>query len=122
MKRARRVLVVEDNPDTASSFVAVLELLGHTAAAITDPRGAVDLAKTFQPDIAFFDIGMPHVDGYQLAELFRNTPELKRTCLVAITAYNEEEDRIKSRKSGFDAHIAKPARIEIIEAIIAQFE
>jgi CheY-like chemotaxis protein len=79
-KRVRRVLVVEDNADTAATFAAMLKLLGHTAEAMTDPRGAVEFAKYFRPDIAFFDIGMPHIDGYQLAQLFRSTSGAK-ACL-----------------------------------------
>jgi CheY-like chemotaxis protein len=114
----RRILVVEDNPDTATSFVALLQALGHTAQCTTDSRQAVPLALAFKPDVAFLDIGLPHIDGYQLAVLLRAEPALKGLCIVAVTGYGSAEDRVKSRKAGFDAHLKKPAELHLIEATL----
>ncbi len=114
----RRVLVVEDNTDTATSFVALLQVLGHTVEYTTDSRNAVALALAFKPDLAFLDIGLPHVDGYQLASLLRAEPALDGLCIVAITGYGSPEDRVKSRKAGFDAHLKKPAELHLIEATL----
>ncbi len=112
------MLVVEDNTDTATSFVALLQVLGHTVEYTTDSRNAVALALAFKPDLAFLDIGLPHVDGYQLASLLRAEPALDGLCIVAITGYGSPEDRVKSRKAGFDAHLKKPAELHLIEATL----
>ena len=100
----------------------LLEVIGQEVAFTTDSRKALDLAKKFRPDIAFLDIGMPHVDGYELARMVRAVPELKSLCIVAMSGYDAPQDRVRGRQSGFDAHLPKPSDLAVVEAILAQFE
>lgn len=117
----RKVLIVDDHLDGASTMTQLLQDLGHDATFVTDPRDALRAAKAFAPDIAFLDLGMPHIDGYALARSFRADPELSHVCLVAVTAYGSVEHRRLSREAGFDAHVQKPADVDVLRAIIAQF-
>ena len=114
----RRVLVVEDNRDGAETFVMLLRALGHEVVYTLDSREALALATSFRPDIAFLDIGMPHIDGYQLAAMLRAEPTLKGICLVAVTGYGSQEFRVRSRQAGFDAHVTKPVTVPLIEATL----
>lgn len=88
---------------------------------LTDPRLALDFARRFRPHFVFCDIGMPHLDGYEVAQLLRE--ELQNAAwLIAVTAYGSQVDRGRSRKAGFDAHILKPIDMPLLNSIIAQFE
>jgi CheY-like chemotaxis protein len=111
-------LVVDDNEDAAESFARVLELLGCEAVFVTDPRKALDEAARLKPHVAFLDIGMPHIDGYQLARALRARFGEDGVKLVAVTAYGTTADRVASRKAGFDAHVAKPVDPALVESII----
>ncbi len=120
-KASRRVFVVDDQPDAAESLARLLEHMGHEVRFTTDARQALKLAQAFVPDIALVDIGMPHVDGCELAMAMRSTPELADIRLVAVTAYGQPKDRALTRKAGFDAHIQKPMAIDLLESILKQF-
>ena len=119
---AKRILVVDDNADAAVTLAHLLELLGHHATAVVDSRRALEMAKELQSQIAILDINMPHVDGLELARLFRADEQLKHCCLVALTAMDGLDYREMIRQAGFDAHIRKPADAALLRAIIAQFE
>jgi len=121
-RRARRILVVDDNADAAVTLTQLLELLGHEASSVTDSRSALDAAKAMRPDLAILDINMPHVNGLQLARLFRADDELKGCHLVALTAMDGMDYRQRIREAGFDAHIRKPADAALLRAIIEQFQ
>ena len=111
-------LVVDDNYDAAQSFAMVLIAMGCEAAFVIDSRDALAKAMSLRPDIAFLDIGMPHLNGYDVAKLLRanfNEDELK---LVAVTAYGEAKDRAASRRAGFDAHVLKPVDPVLVESIL----
>lgn len=110
-------LVVDDNPDVAESFARLLIALGCEAAYVTDPQTALSETKRLKPHIAFLDIGMPEIDGYQLAQALRRQfgEALK---VVAVTAYGSPQDRRAARRAGFDAHVSKPIDIEVVESII----
>jgi CheY-like chemotaxis protein len=114
----RRVLIVDDNADSAESLAALLRMLGHEPRSVTDPRLAMDAALEFSPSIAFIDIGMPHINGYELARALRERFGTK-LCLVALTAYGSAGDRQMSRSVGFDAHLLKPADIELINEALS---
>jgi CheY-like chemotaxis protein len=116
--RPRRVLVIDDNEDSAWSLAEVLKALGHSADALCDPSLALEKVAAFHPDIVFLDIGMPKIDGYTVAEMLRDVYPYEELKLVAVTAYVTDADRRQARKSGFDAHVAKPADFEIIESIL----
>jgi CheY-like chemotaxis protein len=114
----RRVLVVDDHPDSAETFAHLLGLLGHEATAVTDPRLVLELVEQLEPDIVFLDINMPGINGWQLAAMLRKDYSPKQVSLVAVTAYGETSDRIRSRQAGFDAHVLKPVSIPLVKSII----
>jgi CheY-like chemotaxis protein len=115
--RALKILVVDDNADAADSLAALLKLLGHEAQCVTDSRLAISAALQMNPNVAFLDIGMPHINGYELAATLRKTFGTK-VSLVALTAYGSAADREMSRVVGFDAHLLKPAEFHMIEAAL----
>ena len=119
--RTRRILIVEDIEDTAASFANLLIAMGHAATYTTDSHEALDLARRYKPNLAFFDLGMPRPDGYELCAMFRADPEFKHLCIVAITAYGTPNDRARTRLVGFDAHVQKPVDIHVLESILDQF-
>jgi CheY-like chemotaxis protein len=114
----RRVLVVDDNPDAAELLTEALLHAGHEVRTAGDGPSALQLVETFVPDIAFLDIGLPAMDGYELAGLLQRVPSLSHTQLVAITGYAQDDDRKRALASGFGEHLAKPLYIEnVLECI-----
>jgi CheY-like chemotaxis protein len=116
--RARRILVIDDQQDIAESFARMLQLMGHEVEFTTDPVTALPAARRFKPELVFLDLGMPLMDGYELARLFRSVFGYEQMRMVALTAYNSQDHRARSREAGFDAHIAKPADPALLEAIV----
>jgi PAS domain S-box-containing protein len=104
----RRVLIVDDNPDAAAMLAAAIARAGHEVRTVGDGPSALQLVETYVPDIALLDIGLPVMDGYELARLLRRSARLERTSLVALTGYAGDGDRQRSLASGFDEHFAKP--------------
>jgi signal transduction histidine kinase/CheY-like chemotaxis protein len=115
---ARRVLVVDDNPDAADLLAEALTDAGHEVRTVGDGPSALQLIETFVPDIAFLDIGLPVMDGYELAGLLRRVPTLERTSLVAITGYAQDNDRQRALASGFAEHLTKPILLHRVLACI----
>jgi CheY-like chemotaxis protein len=116
-----RVLVVDDNVDTARSLSLLLQGLGCTTQEVHDGLHVVDTAKSFQPDAVLLDIGLPGVDGYHIARIIRQTPDLSKVRLIAITGYGQQQDRERSRDAGFDEHLVKPVQFDsLIEALAAK--
>ena len=115
---ARRVLVVEDNADAAESTMMLLRELGHEVIVITDGAEAVEAARAFRPDVVLLDIGLPGMDGFQLATALRGLPETSSARLIAVSGYGQEKDRARSAQAGFDLHLVKPVDpARLIEAI-----
>lgn len=114
-----RVLVVDDNVDACETLVALLNAMGHQAACVSDPRQALDAALGAPPQVAFLDLGMPHLDGYALARQLRERFSAEELRLVALSGYGDDESRRKSRRSGFDAHVTKPAEPALLAAIFS---
>jgi signal transduction histidine kinase/ActR/RegA family two-component response regulator len=104
----RRVLLVDDNRDFAMSLAALLEFEGHDVRTTFEAISAQTVAGEFHPDIAFVDLGLPHVSGFELARRLRAQPQTNGTVLVAVTGWGKEEDRQRSREAGFDLHLVKP--------------
>ncbi len=117
--RCLRVLVVDDNTDTVDSFSKLLKASGHNVRTAYDGPAAVQAALDYQPDIALLDIGLPGLDGYQVAKRIRQEPALKNIVLVALTGYGQDSDRQASSQAGFDHHLVKPARLEQLTQILA---
>ena len=116
---AHTVLVVDDNVDAAQMVVESLQMLGHEALATYDAPSALGVAPSMRPDIALLDIGLPVMDGYELARRLRDMPELEGVKLIAVTGYGQESDRQRSLAAGFDEHLVKPLRLEKLEEILA---
>jgi two-component system CheB/CheR fusion protein len=116
---SRRVLVVDDNVDAANSIAKILRLFGHEVECVYDGPSALALAETFRPDVFVLDIGLPGMDGYELARRLRADHAFQRTPLLAVTGYGQDEDRSRSREAGFNYHLAKPVDPEVLHDIVA---
>jgi signal transduction histidine kinase len=109
VSRPRRVLVVDDNTDSAESLDRLLGLQGHEVRTAHDGPTALRVAQMFGPEVVLLDIGLPQMDGYEVARQLREQIGLRQVVLVALTGYGQEEDRRKAAEAGFDAHLTKPA-------------
>ncbi|WP_229463903.1 ATP-binding protein [Massilia sp. 9I] len=114
-----RILLVDDNTDAADSLASLLEAAGHTVCTVYDGGEALRLAPSFAPDLAFLDIGMPGMDGYQTARALRALPQLDGLRLAALTGWGAAEDRVRSREAGFDHHLLKPASPEQLAQLLS---
>jgi len=114
----RRVLVVDDNADSAESLALALTLEGHDAKLAYDGPGAVEVALAFKPQVALLDIGLPGMNGYELARQLRQRPGGRDMALIALTGYGQAEDRRKSREAGFDHHLTKPVNYDTLVTLI----
>lgn len=114
-----KILVVDDNKDSADMLALSLKLMGHEVRTLYDPFEVVDAARSYQPDLAFMDVGMPGLNGFELATQLRSEtwPPGRRPYLVALTGWGQEEDRRRSETAGFDQHLVKPADLETIERV-----
>ncbi len=116
---SRRVLVVDDNADMAEMLAMNLEADGHEVATALSGPAAIDLAGDYRPDLVLLDLGMPGMDGYEVARRLRQMPELAGTPLVAVTGYGQEEDVRHTREAGFDAHLVKPVDMGALRQVLA---
>ncbi len=116
----RRVLVIEDNEDAADSLRELLELDGHIVEVAYSGREGVEKARAFHPGVVLCDIGLPEMDGYQVARTMRADPELGEIALVAVSGYAQPEDVDMAKEAGFDAHLAKPPSIDTLERALAE--
>jgi len=114
----RRVLVIEDNPDAATSLADVMALRGHDVKIAHDGRNGIAEARSFYPDIVICDIGLPGMDGYAVARAFRADPVLARTYLIAISGYAQDTDVQRAITAGFDHHLAKPPDLPTLYRIV----
>jgi PAS domain S-box-containing protein len=115
---ARRVLVVDDNQEAAEALVKIVELLGHEGHVATNGEEAIEAAERFRPQLVFLDIGLPIINGYDVASYIREQPWGRRMNLVALTGYSQEQDRIRSMDSGFDKHLIKPIDLATIRRVL----
>jgi signal transduction histidine kinase/ActR/RegA family two-component response regulator len=115
---ACRVLIAEDNMDAAEMMRVMLCFSGHDVKVATDGVQAVAIAQTIRPDVAFIDIGMPRMDGYEAARKIRRALG-ERIMLVALTGWGQDEDKARAREAGFDHHLTKPAEPEMLERLIS---
>jgi signal transduction histidine kinase len=115
---ARRVLVVDDNEDAAMMLADMLDAYGHEIRTAFDGPSALRIADEFHPEVAVLDIGLPVMDGYELAQRLRATPELAEVRLIAVTGYGQESDRRRSLEAGFQAHLAKPVQIDELVQLV----
>jgi CheY-like chemotaxis protein len=113
------VLIVDDNVDAGDSMAALVRAWGHTVAVARDATEALALAVDFKPETALVDIGLPGMNGYELARRWRELPSGRTVKLVAMTGYGRAEDRTAAREAGFDLHFVKPAELTELESLLA---
>jgi two-component system CheB/CheR fusion protein len=116
----RRVLVVDDNPDAANSTAMLVRACGHQVKLAYDATLALDIAARFKPDVVLLDIGLPDVDGYELARRLRALGGLGQAYLVAISGYGSREDRAASKSAGIDRHLVKPVGLDALENVLGR--
>jgi CheY-like chemotaxis protein len=114
----KRILVVDDNADAAESMAVLMSIEGHEVKTVTDAMQALSCLEVFAPQVAIIDIGLPGMNGYELAEGIRATRLAKSPLLIALTGYGQAEDFDRSRDAGFDHHFVKPADLKAIQAAI----
>lgn len=111
-KKDKRILVVEDDHESALSLKKLLELCGYTVSIAYSGREGMEAAEKTLPDVVLCDIGLPDTDGYELAIALKKNPATARMRLIAVTAYGSEQDKQRSRDAGFHLHLVKPVRPE----------
>ena len=117
---SRRILLADDNVDFVDSMGALLASHGHIVSVAYDGREALNDAAAFAPDFAFLDIGLPGMNGYDLARALRALPSMRHTALVAVTGWGQQKDRDMAKEAGFDAHLVKPVSFEQIEHMLTK--
>jgi CheY-like chemotaxis protein len=117
---ARRILVVDDNEDGAEMLATMLTGKGYDTRVAHDAPTALQMAAEFEPEVAFLDIGLPVMDGYELAARLRDIPGLADVQLIAMTGYGQESDRRKALEAGFHHHLVKPVDFAAIEAALTK--
>jgi len=117
--QAAKVLVVDDNVDVCESLAMVLQALGHDTRLAQDGASALKAALDYRPDVVLLDIGLPILDGFQVAKWMRQEPALKDVVLVALTGYGQESDLQLSREAGFNHHLVKPVDVAKVKSILA---
>jgi signal transduction histidine kinase/CheY-like chemotaxis protein len=115
----RRILVVDDNVDAAQTLSMLLILQGHETRLAHDGPSALQAAEDYQPEVVLLDIGLPRMDGYQVARCLRERPEMANVLLVALTGYGQDEDRQRSHEAGFNAHLVKPLDLDALRILLA---
>lgn len=115
---SRRVLIVDDNVDQAHGLALLLEHAGHEVQVAYDGLKALELARSMRPEFVFLDLGLPKLDGFEVARALRREPALVGVRIIAVTGYGQESDRERAREAGVDQHIVKPADPQFIESLL----
>ncbi|MFZ1886389.1 MAG: ATP-binding protein [Candidatus Binataceae bacterium] len=113
-----RVLLVDDDDDVAQSMGALLALDGHTVSIANDAKLALETLRTFAPDVVFLDLGLPRIDGYQVARRMRSATMKEDLVIIAVSGYGEEEHRRRSKEAGCDGHLVKPVQPEVLRSLL----
>jgi PAS domain S-box-containing protein len=119
-RQSSRVLVVDDNADTAHGVSKLLKLLGHEVETTHNGPKAIELARSFKPEVVLLDIGLPDMDGYAVVKQLRKEDCCKDALIVAVSGYGQDEDRQRSREAGFDQHLVKPVDYDALMSVFAQ--
>ena len=114
-----RILVADDNPESAKTLGWALEIFGHEVRVETSGRKAVEAAAAFLPQIVLLDIGMPDMDGYAACRAMKQLPGLKKTVFIAQTGWSREKDLDLAREAGFAHHLVKPVDIRVLQETVA---
>ena len=118
-----RILIVDDNLDSAEMLAMLLQMAGHETLTATDGLAGVDAVASFDPDVIVLDIGLPVLDGYEAARRIRQQQRGdRRPILVALTGWGREEDRRRTQEAGFDVHLVKPVDDKLLLKILAELK
>jgi CheY-like chemotaxis protein len=117
-----RILLVEDHDDTAKTTALLLQQDGYEVHVVADGPAALQATEAVEPDVVLLDVGLPGMDGYELAKCLRERMTAKRPFLVAITGYGTEEDRRRSEEAGIDLHLLKPVEFTELSRLLARFQ
>ena len=115
---SHRVLVVDDNVDTANSIAMILKQAGHDVHVAHDGLKALETARRLLPEFVFLDLGLPGLDGFEVARALRREPALQGLRIIAITGYGQEADRRKGLEAGIDQHLLKPVDPAFLESLL----
>lgn len=119
---AGNILVVDDNEDAADSLAMLLEHLGRTVRVANSGPAALDMLAEFNPGVILMDIGMPGMDGHEVARRIREQPRFARTTLIALSGWGQEEDKRRASESGFNHHLTKPVDLAMLEELLLDIE
>ncbi len=115
---SQRIIVVEDNVDSAEMLAALLQLDGHEVQMAHEGATAIEMARSFRPNVVLLDIGLPNMDGFEVAQRLRALDETKGAILIALTGYGQAEDRQRSKEAGFDHHLVKPLDRNLLTSLL----
>ena len=118
--RRFRILVVDDNLDSALSLAMMLSIMGHETRTAHDGESAVETAESFLPEVVLLDIGLPKLNGYEVAQRIREQPWGASMFLIAVTGWGQEEDRQRSAEVGLNVHMVKPVEPSALEKLLAE--
>jgi signal transduction histidine kinase len=118
---SRRILVVDDNQDSAESLAMLLRIYGHTVRTAYDGPAALNVAHDFSPDVVLLDIGLPGFSGMEVVRRIRSDPGFRDALVVAMTGYGQDEDRQRSQAAGFNAHLVKPVDLDRLQSLLVQY-
>ncbi len=118
-QRGRRIMVIDDNQDAANMLAMALRLGEHEVRVVYDPLQAAEACERFRPEVIFMDVSMPGMSGYELALQLRSATWSELTLIIALTGWDDESNRRRSREAGFDHHMVKPADLDEIESLCA---
>lgn len=118
-EHVRSVLVVDDNKDAADSLAMLLQLDGCSVCTAGDGAEALDVFDRMQPEIVLLDIGLPDFDGYEVARRIRSRQGPKKTLLIALTGWGQEQDKKRAAQAGFDEHLTKPVSLDLLRMLMS---
>jgi CheY-like chemotaxis protein len=118
----RRILVVDDNPDSAASLAMMLKLTGNEVRTARDGIEAVELAEAFRPQAILMDLGMPRLNGYEATRLIREQPWGQTVIIIALTGWGQQADKLQAEQAGCNGHLVKPVGLPDLERVLAEAE
>jgi CheY-like chemotaxis protein len=114
----RRIVIADDNEDSAQSFAMLLSFSGHEVKIAHDGAEALDAVRSFRPDVVFLDIGMPVLTGYEVAQAVRAEPWGSEVTLIAVTGWGQPDDKQRAHTAGFDRHLVKPIDPDEVDRLL----
>lgn len=118
----RKVLVVDDNVDGAEMLSMLIGILGHDTRTANNGLTAIEIAKTYQPEVILLDLGLPEIDGIEVCRRLRADPQFSKTTIIALTGWGGDEDRRKTSEAGFDRHLVKPVESGALEEVLRSLD